>query len=797
MPSNKIKEIISIAVPVVLLWVVTLEWATRSVPVLQYSLRGFYIAGSLLWLVIRLKSNRPFVLSTIIFPIALFITYQSLLIFRAPLIFHAFEVYLGYIVYLLVFIFVVDSLHNWWKHDHWENALLNLAILFSVFNLALVILWWFKWSAISGSFISVPPFGYRLPGLLLKHPNYEAAFLNLVAPIVLIRVLQSTRWPKRIGWAAVFVLFLTVEFFTSSRAGWLALFVGCGTTLILIGLPVLKRGRTELLRLIKFLKTAKGVLLAVVLLAGLISFGFIFLWQANLTGHAPISSARGRIWSIGWNIFQTSPILGYGPGSFHVLSAVETQIPPGFYLVHAHNLFLQVAAEGGIVGILILAFIVGFGFRTFLRAWRKASSSRRNRLAAYAGAVVGMAVHHFFDYAFEAPIYTVSVLIITALAIYDLRENSFTLSPRKWGVPIISTLVGVYLIGSIYTLQGSNLYFNGVQLARDKQWEEGTSLICQAADGNLQPSLYDFQCGLAEATLAMRQEENNRVTSAAFHISRGLDHDPFWPVHWANLAALEWSMGHHSRGLELMEKAVELAPRNSTFALNLGWMYAQTGNSDAARSAYRQAILSNPWLIGTATINMNVEKILDINELADEIERSDTRSDFSWRGWRALRDRRIDDAKNHFTSAILANPRSVDAYSGLALVYLESNDLSNAERMARLALLINTFSPRAHLAAGRISHEIGDEAQAMDHFLQMFHLISAQNTSSGYYENTYSKSFLPFDLVPQIHQALISEEILEDLERLVEYLEELGEEDDAQEILNWINNQINYPPYSR
>ena len=85
----------------------------------------------------------------------------------------------------------------------------------------------------------------------------------------------------------------------------------------------------------------------------------------------------------------------------------------------------------------------------------------------------------------------------------------------------------------------------------------------------------------------------------------------------------------------------------------------------------------------------------------------------------------------------------------------------------------------------------------MDHFLQMFHLISARNTSSGYYENTYSKSFLPFDLVPQIHQALISEEILEDLERLVEYLEELGEEDDAQEILNWINNQINYPPYSR
>ena len=219
-------------------------------------------------------------------------------------------------------------------------------------------------------------------------------------------------------------------------------------------------------------------------------------------------------------------------------------------------------------------------------------------------------------------------------------------------------------------------------------------------------------------------------------------------------------------------------------------MYQQIGNTDAARSAYRQAILVDPWLIGTTTNKMNIGQILDVDELADEIERSDTRSDFSWRGWRALREGRIDDANKHFTSAILANPRSVDAYSGLALVYLKSNDLSNAERMAKLALLINTFSPRAHLAAGRISHEIGDEAQAMGHFLQMFHLISARNKSSGYYENTYSKSYLPFDLVPQLRQSIISEEMLEDLERLVEYLEELGEEDDAREIMNWLNNQI-------
>jgi tetratricopeptide (TPR) repeat protein len=795
MANTQLRKLIAVGVPVLFLWFVAFEWVGRTLPAVQYITRALFVLSCLIWLALRLKSNHPFSIPGLTIPIGLFIAYQGIIIFRAPVKSHAFEVELYSIVYLLVFIFVVDSLNNWWKHDHWENALLNLAILFSVFNLALIIYWWLNLAAISGNFFSTPSFGYRLPGLFLKHPNYEAAFLNLVAPIVLIRALQSARWSKRIGWAVVFALFLTVEFFTSSRAGWLALFVGCGTTLMLFGLPILKRGRIELLRLIKFLKTAKGVLLIVIILAGFISFGFIFLWQANVTGHAPISSARVGIWSVGWNIFRTSPILGYGPGSFHVLSAVETQIPPGFYLVHAHNLFLQVAAEGGIIGILILVLIAGIGFRAFLLAWRKASRSRRNRLAAYAGTAVAMAVHHLFDFAFEAPLYTISFLIITALAIYDLRENSFTLSPRKWGIPILSALIAVYLIGSIYTLRGSNLYFNGVQLARDDQWEEGAGLICQAADGNLQQSLYDFQCGLAEATWAMRQEENNRVASAAYHISRGLDHDPFWPVHWANLASLEWSLGHHSKGLELMEKAVELAPRNSTFAMNLGWMYAQTGNTDEAQSAYRQAILIDPWLIGTPAYKMIIGQRIDTDKLIQEIQRYRSWSNPAV-GWSELTKGHYKEAEYYFKCAIELNPRNIAAYSGLALVYLKSNDLSNAERMAKLALLINIRSPRAHLAAGRVAFEKGDEQQAIDHFSQMFNLISTHNQSSAFYESAYFRTYLPFDRVPQMHLTLISEEILEALELLVDLLQERGEEDDAQEVLNWINIQINLRPYS-
>jgi tetratricopeptide (TPR) repeat protein/O-antigen ligase len=790
MPNTQIRKILSVGIPVLFLWFVAFEWVARDLPTVQYLTRALFALCCLIWLTLRVKSNRSFVLPSSIIPMAVFIAYQGILILRAPLKIHSFEVELGYIIYLLVFIFVVDSLNNWWQNDHWENALLNLAILFSVFNFALVVIWWLKWASLSGDFFSTPPFGYRLPGLFLKHPNYEAAFLNLVTPIILIRTFQSSRWSRRIGWAAVFILFLAVEFFTSSRAGWVGLFMGCGTTLMLYVLPILKRGRAELHRLVNFIKTAKGAFLVVIILAGFISLGLIFLWQANLTGHAPISSARTNIWTIGWNIFQSSPFLGYGPGSFHILSAVEAQIPPGFFLVHAHNLFLQVAAEGGIVGIILLALIAFVGCRDFIRAWNIASKSRRNRLAAYAGAAVGMSVHHIFDFAFESPLYTISFLILAALAIYDLRGNSYALSPRKWGIPVLSALIALYLIVSIYTLRGLSLYFSGIQLVRDNQWEEGTSKICQAADENPQMTLFDFQCGLAEATSAMHLEENNRVSLAAFHIRRGLNYDSFWPVHWVNLAAIEWSMGHHSIGLELMEKAVDLAPRNSTFTMNLGWMYEQTGNADAAQAAYRQAILVDPWLIGTTAYRRIIGQRIDSSKLIQEVQR--------YRSWSnpgvgrsELTKGHYKDAENLFNLSIRVNPRNVDSYSGLALVYLKSNDLSNAERMAKLALLINASSSRAHLVAGQVAFEKGDERQAMIHFMEMFHLLSTHNSSFEYYESTYFRASLPFDIAPQVIQTHISDEMIEELERLTTHLEELGEEQDAQGIRDWIIQATN------
>ena len=75
--------------------------------------------------------------------------------------------------------------------------------------------------------------------------------------------------------------------------------------------------------------------------------------------------------------------------------------------------------------------------------------------------------------------------------------------------------------------------------------------------------------------------------------------------------------------------------------------------------------------------------------------------------------------------------------------------------------------------------------------MQMFNLMSTYNGSFAYYESTYFRTSLPFDLAPQVIQTLVSDEMIEVLERLMEYLEELGEERDAQNIRDWIIQATN------
>lgn len=93
-----------------------------------------------------------------------------------------------------------------------------------------------------------------------------------------------------------------------------------------------------------------------------------------------ISGGTGRtdLWSIGWRMVQAKPIAGVGSGNFQV-SSIHYLLRPGAtqradFIVDtpkvAHNTYLQILAELGIVGFALFAVIVAYSLACIVRAAR-------------------------------------------------------------------------------------------------------------------------------------------------------------------------------------------------------------------------------------------------------------------------------------------------------------------------------------------------------------------------------------------------------------------------------------------
>jgi O-antigen ligase len=91
------------------------------------------------------------------------------------------------------------------------------------------------------------------------------------------------------------------------------------------------------------------------------------------------TTGRSDIWTVGWRMVQAHPVRGVGVGQFES-SSVHYLIAPGTIrrsdlIVDqpkvAHNIYLHILAEMGVVGLSLFLLILGFALRCMLLAARE------------------------------------------------------------------------------------------------------------------------------------------------------------------------------------------------------------------------------------------------------------------------------------------------------------------------------------------------------------------------------------------------------------------------------------------
>jgi O-antigen ligase len=217
----------------------------------------------------------------------------------------------------------------------------------------------------------------------LEDPNLFAGYLVLVGVLAVAAILVlRLRWSVPLA-GLITLIFGMALVATLSRSGWVGFLVG------LIILAILVRERRVQIALIG------GAVVIVLVLVGLAD-AVAGRLGAN-EGGSPLETflARLPIWGAAWAMFVHHPLFGVGVNNFgYLLPSLDSDLDVN----QAHNIFLNIAAERGILGIGTFFLVIAVAFRTLRSALQQTRDfAGRVLIAGVVASLLGFFAHSLFD----------------------------------------------------------------------------------------------------------------------------------------------------------------------------------------------------------------------------------------------------------------------------------------------------------------------------------------------------------------------------------------------------------------
>jgi O-antigen ligase len=136
--------------------------------------------------------------------------------------------------------------------------------------------------------------------------------------------------------------------------------------------------------------------------------------------------SRIDTWRDAWDVIQAFPIFGTGLNTFGDAMLFYQTRNPGFHMAQAHNDYVQLAAEGGLLVVVpaaAAAFLLGRAIRQNLRAARAESRGYWIR----AGAAIGMlavALQEVFEFSLQIPVNALLFATLAAVALTPVVRHA-------------------------------------------------------------------------------------------------------------------------------------------------------------------------------------------------------------------------------------------------------------------------------------------------------------------------------------------------------------------------------------
>ncbi len=352
------------------------------------------------------------------------------------------------------------------------------------------------------------------------NPRVAGMALAMLAPTMLAIALFSSRRSYRFVAIGLALLMVAVLALAQSLQGLLGLALA-------VSLVLVARSRWFLLVLLPPAALLVGAATALTqsLLAGTL-----------LSVESPLGIVlRVDIWSRALSMLQDMPFTGIGLDSYQL---AQVHFYPGYLLGpehHAHNLFLQVALDSGLLGLIAFIWLLLAFWWTSAQAYRStADADSRSLLVGAAAGVVAMVGAGLVDSLWTAkPAVILWLLLAAGVVVADLSPPIEIPqdSRRRWAPSALAGLAAVLLVLALAAAAGGLRQRNAALVLSHR------ALLPPRAASTMSPA--HLQRAAESLQAAQRQ----------------LPGDPDIPAQLGSLYA--W-LGADSAALEALQRRVEL-----------------------------------------------------------------------------------------------------------------------------------------------------------------------------------------------------------------------------------------------
>jgi O-antigen ligase len=430
------------------------------------------------------------------------------------------------------------------------------------------------------------------PGSTLGHRSFAAEYLLPAIPFLLI--LNEFISKERKGYLfAAAVINVSFLLFMRNRSGIIILIVVAILYFIFIFLNKEKGNKLKSLSLV----------LGVLLISSLIS-----LLPVKGTERPDLQSTASTLfdsefksnmlrlsfWNASVQMIKEDPFTGVGlfkwSGNYPKYNGnyFNDENVTHIHSIHAHNDFLELFAENGIVSSIV--FLLIFILISFIILKRIANNKKYfylliSFLITFAYSIVAFPNHKFSSYFLAAVVAGTALISIEGM---EKQFSSFKFVHLKWVLLLIIIIGGST---SYIRLKSELLYSESIFLKDRRQYPmmferlEKISEIFYPFDTSKQP--IDYYRGIANSYLRRHQEALKNNLS-------GQELAPFNPIIMQNIASSYYSLRNLDKSIEQYEKVKKYFPNYVKPQMNLLELYTETNQFEKERQLFKELISRFP-----------------------------------------------------------------------------------------------------------------------------------------------------------------------------------------------------------